>query len=83
VRAVVLAIGAFWVTGCLATVFVLAGRESTWWTPYGLPTQLAVLLLLLGVAPLLLLGLVHALTFEDEPDAEPSSGEDGGHAQGG
>jgi hypothetical protein len=82
-RTIVLSLGALWVTGCLAAVFLLAGREPAW-TLLGLPAQLAVLLLLLGVAPLLLLGLGHAAIFEDEPPpAVGASGSPHGRPVGG
>jgi len=70
-RTVVLRLAALWVTGCLAAVFLLAGETAPSWTLLGLPPQLAVLLLLLVVGPLLLLGLGHALTFEDDSPSEP------------
>lgn len=78
-RAVVLALGALWVTGCLAAVFLLAGHEAEW-TLLGLPARLAVLLLLLGVAPLPLLGIAHAMTFGE--DAAPANGPPGSEPDG-
>jgi len=69
VRGFVLWLGAFWVTGCLGAVFLLAGEAAPAWTLLGLPPQLAVLLLFLGLGPLLLLGLGYAAIFEDEPPA--------------
>lgn len=65
VRALVLVAGALWVTAGLGAVFLLSGRRATW-TLLGLPAQLAVLLVVLGVAPLLFLGVGYALTFGDE-----------------
>lgn len=78
-RGLVLALGALWVTGCLAAVFLLAGREAAW-TLLGLPAHLAVLLLLLGVAPLPLLGIAHAMTFGE--DAAPPNGPPGSEPDG-
>ncbi|MEZ5331490.1 MAG: hypothetical protein R2991_05445 [Thermoanaerobaculia bacterium] len=72
-RTAILVLGALWVTGCLAAVFVLADAETAW-TLFGLPAQLAVLLALLALVPLLLLGLGHAWTFGD--DAEGPEGTD-------